>query len=73
MKLPATVRAPSTTAARKASPGDPLFSSEASDTFRELLDSRYADLVADSGTLGLARQIERQVAALQPVNPGGKG
>ena len=48
--------------ARKASFGDELFGSSATDTFRDMQDSQYADLTAKSGTLGLAKQIEAHLA-----------
>ena len=48
--------------ARKASFGDALFGSSAGDTFREQLDARFADVAAQRGALGLAKQIEAQLA-----------
>jgi len=50
--------------ARQAGFGDELFGSGAVDTFREMQDSKIADLVAQSGTLGLAKQIETHMARL---------
>lgn len=51
-------------AARKASPGEELFGSGAVDTFREMQDSKIADMVAQTGTLGLAKQIEAHMSRL---------
>jgi len=50
--------------ARQAGFGDQLMGSGAVDTFREMQDSKIADLVAQSGTLGLAKQIEAHMARL---------
>jgi flagellar protein FlgJ len=55
--------------ARKASFGDELFGSSATDTFRDMQDSQYADLTAKSGTLGLAKQIEAHLAKFVGVAP----
>lgn len=49
-------------AARKAGFGDSLLGSEAQNTFREMQDSRFADLMAERGTLGFARVIEAGIA-----------
>lgn len=51
--------------------GEDLFGSSAGDTFRELRDARFAEIAAGSGTLGLAAQIEAQLARHLP--PGGEG
>lgn len=50
--------------ARKADlGGDDLFGSGgAIDTFREMQDSQFADIMANKGTLGLAKQIEVHLA-----------
>lgn len=56
-------------AARKANPGEDLFGSSATDTFREMQDSQLADLMTKTGTLGLAKQIEAHMARL--VDPAG--
>lgn len=50
-------------AARKADFGDGLFSGQALETFNTMQDERFADLAAESGAFGLARQIEVQLAA----------
>ena len=56
--------------ARKADFGDDgLFSSQAMGTFREMQDDRIADVVADTGTLGLAKLIEAQIARQTGANP----
>jgi flagellar protein FlgJ len=47
--------------ARKAGFGDSLFSSQGNDTFRQMLDERFADIMADSGSLGLGKTIETQL------------
>jgi flagellar protein FlgJ len=54
-------------AARKSNFGDTLFSSSASDNFREMQDARFADISAEKGTLGLAKLIEAQLA--RQTNP----
>jgi len=54
--------------------GEDLFGSSGQDTFREMRDARFADIAAASGTLGLATQIEAQLARhLPPDNPGESG
>ena len=54
--------------ARQANFGDELFGSGAIDTFREMQDSQFADMAAETGTLGLAKQIEAHLARF--VEPG---
>ena len=49
-------------AAHKANFGDSLFSSQASDTFRDMQDQKFADLAAQKGSFGMAKMIERQVS-----------
>ena len=51
------------TEARKSSFGDSLLGSEAQNTFREMQDSKFADLAAERGVFGLARVIEQQIGA----------
>ena len=58
--------------ARKVDFGDELLGSEALDTFREMQDSQFADIMARSGSLGFAAQIEAQVARFLPSNPSGE-
>lgn len=59
--------------ARKAGFGDELFGSGAVDTFREMQDNHFADVIAQSGSLGLATQIEAQVARFLSPSLDGKG
>lgn len=58
-------------AARSAELGDPLFKSQASDTFRQMQDERFADIAAKQGSFGLAAMIERQLSAKLPTAKGG--
>lgn len=48
--------------ARKANFGEPLFGGQALDTFRTMQDEHFADIAGKSGALGLAAQIEAQLA-----------
>lgn len=48
--------------ARQTSFGDDLFGSQALDTFRTMQDDHFADVAAQRGSLGLAAQIEAQLA-----------
>lgn len=49
--------------ARKADlGGDDLFGNSAVDTFREMQDSQFADIAAQTGTLGLAKQLENHLS-----------
>ncbi|MCJ2178245.1 rod-binding protein [Novosphingobium album (ex Hu et al. 2023)] len=55
-------------AARKADfGGDKLFSSQALDTFNQMQDEHFADVTAQSGTLGFATIIEAQMARFLPA------
>lgn len=54
-------------AARSAEMGDPLFKSQASDTFRQMQDERFADIAAKQGSFGLASMIERQLSQTLPA------
>lgn len=62
-------------AAQTAFAGDSPLGSSANETFREMRDARFADLAASSGALGLAAQIEAQLAgssgAPRALEPGG--
>lgn len=58
-------------AARQASFGDQLFGNEGTATFREMQDSNYADVAAQTGAFGLAAQIEAQLARTLPSANGG--
>lgn len=42
--------------------GEDLFGSSGEDTFREMRDARFAEIASKNGTLGLATQIEAQLA-----------
>lgn len=54
--------------ARKADfGGEKLFSSQALDTFNQMQDEHFADMTAQSGTLGFATIIEAQMARFLPV------
>jgi flagellar protein FlgJ len=48
-------------AARQAGFKDELLGSSAGDTFRQMMDDRFADVLAQSGTLGFAKTIETQL------------
>ena len=54
-------------AARKADYGEGLFESEGLDTFRQLQDDHFAGLAAETGTLGIAKLIEAQLARHLPA------
>ena len=55
--------------ARKASFGDALFSNQASDTFRQMQDERFADIASQTGAFGMAKVIEAQLARFLPAEP----
>ncbi len=61
------------TAAHAASFGDKLFDSQGLQTFNTMQDERYAQITAESGTLGFAKMIEAQMAKriTGPINPAG--
>jgi flagellar protein FlgJ len=40
-----------------------LFDSQATQTFRQMMDDRFADVLAEGGSLGFGKLIERQLAA----------
>jgi flagellar protein FlgJ len=48
--------------ARAASFGEGLFSSQATQTFTQMQDERFAEIAAQSGALGFAKVIEAQLA-----------
>jgi flagellar protein FlgJ len=50
-------------AARKADFGEDLISGKGLDTFRTMQDEHFAGLAAETGSFGLAAQIEAQLAA----------
>lgn len=39
-----------------------LFDSQATQTFRQMMDDRFADILAEGGSLGFGKMIERQLA-----------
>ncbi len=50
--------------ARQSNFGNTLWSDDkGQDTFSAMRDERFADLTAQSGTLGLAKQVERDLSA----------
>lgn len=50
-----------------------LFDSQGTETFRQMMDDRFADLLAESGALGFGKTIEAQLAAhVAPQSPAGK-
>jgi flagellar protein FlgJ len=57
--------------ARAANFGDTLWGDDqGNQTFTAMRDERFADLTAQSGTLGLAKQVEAQLAGrLAPAQP----
>ena len=58
---------------RAASFGDPIFDSQASDTYRSMFDQQLALNLSERGSLGIAKLIERQLGAdtgeTQQANP----
>lgn len=61
------------TAARSTNFGDTLWGTDqGGDTFTAMRDERFADITAQSGALGLAKQVEAQLATrLSPSGPRG--
>jgi peptidoglycan hydrolase FlgJ len=54
--------------------GDDLFGKKQDDTFTQMRDERFADIAAQSGTLGLAAKLESQLAqAASTASTTGKG
>ncbi|MBV1916950.1 MAG: rod-binding protein [Sphingomonadaceae bacterium] len=49
-------------AARKTDFGETLFSSEATDTFRQMQDEKFAEIASQTGAFGFASIIEAQLA-----------
>lgn len=45
---------------------NPIFGGQAQETFTQMRDERFADIAAEAGTFGLARQLEAQFARLLP-------
>ncbi len=59
--------------ARAASFGEGLFSSQATQTFQQMQDERFAEIASQSGALGFAKVIEAQLAdRLAPATPQAK-
>ena len=50
-------------AARQTDFGGGLFDSEALGTFRQMQDEKFADIAAQTGAFGIAKQIEAQLAS----------
>ena len=50
-------------AARQTDFGGGLFDSEALGTFRQMQDERFAEIAAQTGAFGIAKQIEAQLAS----------
>lgn len=49
---------------------DDLFGGQAQETFASMRDERFAEIAAETGAIGLARQLEAQFARLLPsANP----
>ncbi|MCB2049244.1 MAG: rod-binding protein [Novosphingobium sp.] len=59
--------------ARKSHFGGDLFSSQGTDTFRQMQDEHFADLAAETGAFGLANMIEKQLAASAHIKDGDDG
>ncbi|CDO35580.1 MULTISPECIES: rod-binding protein [Novosphingobium] len=53
--------------------GEDVFGSQAMDTFRQLQDEHFADVAADTGTLGMASIIEAQMARFLPAETAPAG
>jgi peptidoglycan hydrolase FlgJ len=47
--------------------GEDLFGSEASETFTQMRDDRFAEIASTTGTFGLARQLEVQLTRALPT------
>ena len=58
-------------AARAASLGgsDALFGGQAQETFAAMRDERFAEIAANTGAFGLAKQLEAQLARMLPAAP----
>lgn len=46
---------------------DPIFGGQAQETFTSMRDERFADIAAQTGAFGLAKQLEAQFARLLPA------
>ena len=49
--------------------GNDIFGGEGEKTFAEMRDSRFAEIVSQSGQLGFAEAIERQLTRFLPQDP----
>lgn len=58
--------------ARKSNMGDTLFSNQGTDTFREMQEQSFAQIVTKQGGLGFARMIEKSLS-LQMARTSGAG
>ncbi|KUR74408.1 rod-binding protein [Novosphingobium sp. Fuku2-ISO-50] len=57
--------------ARQSNFGDTLWGDDkGKDTFTAMRDERFADLTAQSGALGLAKQVEAQLSGQSPATAG---
>lgn len=57
--------------ARQSDFGDTLWGDDkGKDTFTAMRDERFADLTAQSGALGLAKQVETQLSGQSPATTG---
>ncbi len=46
-----------------------LFDSQATDTFRQMMDDRFADILSEGGSLGFGKLIEKQLGGHVPAAP----
>ncbi|WP_295527430.1 rod-binding protein [Novosphingobium sp. Chol11] len=46
--------------------GEDLFGNQASETFTQMRDERFAEIASGTGAFGLARQLEAQLARVLP-------
>jgi flagellar protein FlgJ len=60
-------------AARQSGLDDSLIGGQGLETFRAMQDSHFADLAAQTGALGLAKQIEAQFARHLPPSETANG
>ena len=51
---------------------DAIFGGQAQETFAAMRDERFADIAAQTGAFGLAKQLEAQFARLLPASPAAK-
>ncbi len=50
---------------------DPIFGGQAQETFTAMRDERFAEIAAQTGAFGLAKQLEAQLARLLPITAAG--